>query len=736
MAGSAVTELQIKLTTAGVDKLPQLSRAFSTFGKDVKRADLNFKEFGKELKKHQSENVKSINNTRALANTWKELAASVEFGSKEFREATAEAKRLNIELNKMEKGGRKGIGGRLRGATKTVGTIAAAGVFGGPEGLVGAGIGGMLGGVGGAAVGGAIGASLGGVRQSIGEMGKYNASLKQQRFALKLVINDTERYNQAQQFLAKTSEELAIPQDVIVRQFTALTASVIGAGKSVEDAQDVFLSIASGIRGTGGSLEDMRAAMVATAQVFSKGKVSAEELRQQLGERLPGAFTLFAASMNKTPAELDKALEQGQVTLEDFLGFSKHLFNQYGENAKILATSPAAAGDRLATEFSKFKDIFGGLFANIGAGLQDTTTNILKFFNDNQETIKNSIKNIVNITTGSFRVLQKIGQDMFGFLGKIIQKFFDGIKFAFEKVVGFINGVIKTVNVTLEAFGGAFRKLGLGRLLDVPLISISEDTTNTLKNTLDNVIDPIKDYKQELENLFNQDGKTVEEVFGTPEFDELIEKIQKANQATKDLGDTTEKTFNNIQLGAISYFESIKDVGQQLQDATVNAFKKMEDSLVEFVTTGKMNFSDFARSVIADLTRIAVRNAMMSSLSGIPILGNLFKNEKGNIYAQNGIVPFAKGGIVNSPHIFPFKNGTGLMGEAGPEAIMPLRRGAGGRLGVEASGGGTSVVVNVDASGSTVEGDAQEARNLGKAISSAVQQELVRQRRPGGLLSA
>ena len=111
-------------------------------------------------------------------------------------------------------------------------------------------------------------------------------------------------------------------------------------------------------------------------------------------------------------------------------------------------------------------------------------------------------------------------------------------------------------------------------------------------------------------------------------------------------------------------------------------------------------------------------------------------NALGNVYGKNGIVPFAKGGVVNSPTLFKFANGVGLMSEAGPEAIMPLRRGAGGRLGVEASGGGTSVVVNVDASGSTVEGDAQEARNLGKAISSAVQQELVRQRRPGGLLSA
>ena len=77
-----------------------------------------------------------------------------------------------------------------------------------------------------------------------------------------------------------------------------------------------------------------------------------------------------------------------------------------------------------------------------------------------------------------------------------------------------------------------------------------------------------------------------------------------------------------------------------------------------------------------------------------------------------------------------------LWGEAGPEAIMPLRRGRDGSLGVMSSGGGTTnVVVNVDASGSSVEGDQQQAKALGNAISAAVQSELVRQKRPGGLLA-
>lgn len=57
------------------------------------------------------------------------------------------------------------------------------------------------------------------------------------------------------------------------------------------------------------------------------------------------------------------------------------------------------------------------------------------------------------------------------------------------------------------------------------------------------------------------------------------------------------------------------------------------------------------------------------------------------------VVPFARGGVVTKPTMFAFAKGTGLMGEAGPEAIMPLSRGPDGRLGVKAQGGGTTVII-------------------------------------------
>ncbi len=77
------------------------------------------------------------------------------------------------------------------------------------------------------------------------------------------------------------------------------------------------------------------------------------------------------------------------------------------------------------------------------------------------------------------------------------------------------------------------------------------------------------------------------------------------------------------------------------------------------------------------------------------------------------------------------------MGEAGsPEAILPLKRGRSGNLGVESSAGGsTNIVVNVDASGSSVEGDSGQANEFGNVLAQAIQAELIAQKRAGGLLS-
>ena len=659
------TKLKFKVGIEGVDKLRGLTSSLKKLNDNSLLSTSSSKKLLVSLQKQKKAATQTISGTRSLSNSYRQLANSVKIGSREFKIATARAEQLERKLRKLNTTSKKGRS--LKGMAQIAGAIAGAGVFGGAEGAIGAGIGGIVGGAPGALVGGAIGAQVGQFTGALAEVAQYDAALEKQRKALRLVIGDTDQYNKAQAFLAKTSKDLAIPQDVIVRQFTSLTASVKGAGLSVDDAKESFLAIASGIRGTGGSLEDMKSAMRATSQVFSKGKVSAEELRQQLGERLPGAFTLFAESMGKTPAELDKALEQGKVTLEDFLGFSQKLFDEYGENAKILAQAPESAGDRLQTEISNLKDNLGDLLRPIGAEFQAVFGDIVRIINDAITAFKK-------------------------FMG-----------------IGLENAIAKAESAVAKAQKNFDRVSGLD---DSPR---NRNLKAQALNQLSIAQGHLNDLKVE-ENRLTQEGIKNEE-----------DKVQKGVSA-----------YDSLKDGMKSYLNSIKDVNAQIKDATEAAFKGMEDALVNFVMTGKLNFADLTRSILADIARIAIRQAIIAPIIGAIFPGLSSVSAKGNVF-DKGLKEYAKGGIVTKPTMFAYGSGGtgrfGLMGEAGAEAILPLKRGRSGNLGVEASGSATNIVVNVDASGTSVEGDQAEGKALGLALSSAIQSELIKQQRPGGLLS-
>jgi tape measure domain-containing protein len=208
----------------------------------------------------------------------------------------------------------------------------------------------------------------------------------------------------------------------------------------------------------------------------------------------------------------------------------------------------------------------------------------------------------------------------------------------------------------------------------------------------------------------------------------IVDGIVAENEKLKQLNETIER---NKQLAAGIAGAIGQGLGSAM-DVLINGTENWGNSLRQI---GATVLKDIARQIM----QIMVIQPIVKGLSSG--LNSLF-NANGNAFDQSGLVPFATGGVVNRPTIFPFANGggfsMGVMGEAGPEAILPLRRGRNGKLGVQADGGGsTSVTVNVDASGnSQVAGDAGQAAALGRAVSQAVQNELLRQKRPGGLLAA
>lgn len=143
-----------------------------------------------------------------------------------------------------------------------------------------------------------------------------------------------------------------------------------------------------------------------------------------------------------------------------------------------------------------------------------------------------------------------------------------------------------------------------------------------------------------------------------------------------------------------------------------------------------MRLSDGLRTVARSMADAAyttamrpVQNAIGGAIAGgmNNLMSGLLPFEKGGAISQGRVTPFARGGLVRTPTAFPMRGGTGLMGEAGPEAILPLRRGTDGRLGIEASGGAAPVHVTMNITTPDVAGfrrsRSQVAAELGRALS-------------------
>ena len=117
---------------------------------------------------------------------------------------------------------------------------------------------------------------------------------------------------------------------------------------------------------------------------------------------------------------------------------------------------------------------------------------------------------------------------------------------------------------------------------------------------------------------------------------------------------------------------------------------KLNDALKSVANT----IVDTVYSIAIKPVTGALGGLLAQGVAGVMGAGMPFAN--GGAFSQGRVMPFAKGGVVSSPTGFPMRGGMGLMGEAGPEAIMPLARGPDGRLGVQAAGGrAVNVVMNI-----------------------------------------
>ena len=174
-----------------------------------------------------------------------------------------------------------------------------------------------------------------------------------------------------------------------------------------------------------------------------------------------------------------------------------------------------------------------------------------------------------------------------------------------------------------------------------------------------------------------------------------------------------------------SFIGAFRDIASGTETAS-DAFKKMSIAIVEHILEILI-----WKPLIESLTNALSPTAVGGSVVG-GLLGNLFPAANGAAINNGNVVPFAYGGVVNSPTLFGMSGGrTGLMGEAGPEAILPLKRGAGGKLGVE---GGGNVTVH-QSFNFAANGDESVKKIIAEAapgIAKMTEAQIVNSRQRGG----
>lgn len=289
--------------------------------------------------------------------------------------------------------------------------------------------------------------------------------------------------------------------------YSNLTAASIGTALEGKATRDIFEGIATASTALNLSADQTSGALKAIEQMMSKGNVQAEELRGQLGERLPGAFNLAAEAMGVSTGQLNKMLDKGEVLASDLLPrLADVLKNKFGPAAESAALAPQAQFNRLSTAVFRFNETIGEHGAT--QAVANLSGVMAELFATNEELAKSIGESLVN------------GMEYAIVGASMLAKGFEGISLAMDASRVVLDSVVLT---TVEGFD--IMLVGLEKFYDA-LSNIPGDTGLVYKQAAKDIksfrkdIDNVKqgivatggETLKTLENDYTNFGKKVDEV--------------------------------------------------------------------------------------------------------------------------------------------------------------------------------------------------------------------------------
>lgn len=615
------------------------------------------------------------------------------------------------------------------------------------------------------------------IRQTV----KHSVSLQSLKVRLELLTRETGTYGKSLKMVEKAQRNFNMSQKEALAAVTNITARLAPLGQSTEDIEATLMGFNTAAKLAGATGLESSNAFRQLAQALGSGRLQGDEFRS-ISEQIPTILKPIAEELDLTVGQLKEYASQGGLTSDKVISALKKIEKDGGKALQeLIKNDPTTVFKNLSNETEDLSAAIGELLTPVVLEMTRLLTKLAeaatKFFESSigkgivistalALALKAVVVSITIVNAAIVAFLTKLvttGAAALIATGNITLLAAANTKLAATAMIA--AGAMSTLKVALikTGIGALIIAVGLAIAAFVEIADkqkrwndlIKQGTVDELTAEMDKLNIKLDEQTEKLEKNVGWWAKFVRRIdvlkwLGTTtrkdledtknklkELDETLElrkaqeatqRIEDASNAMKGLANITRQTRVEFQETFAkkfgSYLKNVNDFGTQAAQLIQNTFQGMEDAIVNFVQTGKLNFRDFANSIIADMIRIAVRQA---------IIAPLLKSFTGML-----IPGLASGGPVqaNKPYI---------VGEEGPELFTPKTSGqvipnnelSSGGMGAQIVGGSnTSITVNVDASGSEVEGNNEQGQMLGEVLAAAIQSELIKQKRPGGLLTA
>ena len=209
--------------------------------------------------------------------------------------------------------------------------------------------------------------------------------------ALKNVSGGLAKYADNQRYLLDMAKKYGLEINALTGNFAKFTAAASVSGMTMQEQKKIFESVSRAVTAFGMSADDSNGVFLALSQMMSKGKISSEELRLQMGERLPIALQAMAKAAGTSVAGLDKLLKQGKLMSKDVLPKFAEALNEMIPNIDL---------DNLETSINRLKNTFTEVVNS--TGVQSTYKSLVDWL---AKTIASAAENTVNIVIGALALI-------------------------------------------------------------------------------------------------------------------------------------------------------------------------------------------------------------------------------------------------------------------------------------------------------------------------------------------